>query len=109
MYYISTAGEGLNSPPLQGETVADAVVIGGGLTGISAAYHLARAGADVVVLEAETVGAGASGRNGGQLIPGLRLDWEQAARDWGWRARRPCTGWGWTRAIWSGRWPRIAI
>ena len=83
MYYISTAGEGLNSPPLQGETVADAVVIGGGLTGISAAYHLARAGADVVVLEAETVGAGASGRNGGQLIPGLRLDWEQAARDWG--------------------------
>ncbi len=80
MYYQATAGEELNGPPLQRDVQADVVVIGGGLTGISAAYHLARAGCTVVVLEAETLGAGASGRNGGQLIPGFRLDWQAQAR-----------------------------
>lgn len=53
------------APVLQGELQADVAIIGAGFTGICAALHLAEAGADVVVLEAETVGWGASGRNGG--------------------------------------------
>jgi gamma-glutamylputrescine oxidase len=48
----------------------DVAVIGGGFTGLSAAYHLARRGACVVVLEASTVGAGASGRTGGIVLEG---------------------------------------
>lgn len=52
-------------PVLQGELAVDVVVIGGGFTGMSAALHLAESGASVAVLEAETPGFGASGRNGG--------------------------------------------
>lgn len=56
-------------PKLQGEVEADAVVIGGGFTGLSSALHLARRGLSVVLLEANAVGWGASGRNNGQVIP----------------------------------------
>lgn len=56
-------------PKLQGEVEADAVVIGGGFTGLSSALHLARRGLSVVLLEATAVGWGASGRNNGQVIP----------------------------------------
>lgn len=50
------------------------LVIGGGFQGLSAALHLAEAGTEVVLLEAHTPGYGASGRNGGQVIPGLKDD-----------------------------------
>lgn len=64
-------------PPLSGDTRADVCVIGGGYTGLSAALHLAQGGADVVLVEAHRVGFGASGRNGGQVGSGQRLDqWE---------------------------------
>ena len=46
---------------------ADIVVIGGGVSGLSSAYFLARAGKDVVVVEKGTVGGEASGRNGGMI------------------------------------------
>jgi glycine/D-amino acid oxidase-like deaminating enzyme len=49
----------------------DVAVIGGGFTGLAAARQLAKAGAKVAVLEAERVGSGASGRNGGHLNNGL--------------------------------------
>ena len=52
-------------PALDGDIRADVAVIGGGFTGVSAALHLARDGVDVALLEAETPGFGASGRNGG--------------------------------------------
>ena len=49
-------------------------MIGGGFTGLSAALHMAQHGARVVILEALDIGWGASGRNNGQVIPGLKLD-----------------------------------
>lgn len=65
--------------PVEGETPglketvrADVCVIGGGFTGISAALHLAERGARVVLVEARTIGFGASGRNGGQIHTGHR-------------------------------------
>lgn len=56
-------------PALKGSIKANIVVIGGGLTGLSAALHLARKGHAVTLLEGKTVGFGGSGRNNGQVIP----------------------------------------
>src|ERR1700681_4426631 len=52
----------------------DVAIVGAGYTGLAAARHLARAGASVVVLERDHIGAGASSRNGGQVLTGLKLD-----------------------------------
>jgi gamma-glutamylputrescine oxidase len=71
-YYVATANPWREQPALDGERAADLVVVGGGCTGLSTALHAARAGLSVVVLEGGRVGWGASGRNGGQIIPGLR-------------------------------------
>lgn len=57
-------------PPLFGQTTADVCIIGAGYTGLSAAWHLAQKGLDVVVLDAHRAGFGASGRNGGQVGSG---------------------------------------
>jgi glycine/D-amino acid oxidase-like deaminating enzyme len=61
-------------PPSAIPDRADVVVVGAGYTGLSAARHLAGAGASVLVLEREHVGWGASSRNGGQVLTGLKLD-----------------------------------
>ena len=60
--------------PLRGETRADVCIVGGGYTGLSAALHLREMGYEVALLEAHRVGFGASGRNGGQLGSGQRMD-----------------------------------
>ncbi|HVY13621.1 MAG TPA: FAD-binding oxidoreductase, partial [Rhodopila sp.] len=52
----------------------DFAIIGAGFTGLSTALHLAEAGREVVVIEAREPGWGASGRNGGQVNPGLKYD-----------------------------------
>lgn len=75
--YAATAETPLSFPPLDQAVKADVAIIGGGYTGLSAALHLAEAGIDVVIVEAERVGFGASGRNGGQLHSGQRRD-----QDW---------------------------
>ncbi len=59
---------------LKGQKRADICVIGAGYTGLSAALHLAEAGRKVVLLDAQRVGFGASGRNGGQLGSGQRME-----------------------------------
>jgi len=61
-------------PPLEGEVRADVCVVGGGITGCSAALELAERGYSVVLLEAGVIGYGASGRSGGQILPGLGTD-----------------------------------
>ncbi|MER8461315.1 FAD-dependent oxidoreductase [Mesorhizobium sp. M1396] len=53
---------------------ADVVIVGGGIMGLSTALHAARLGLSVQVLEAGEIGQGASGLNGGQVIPGLKYD-----------------------------------
>ncbi len=70
--WTATAHPAPDRPALTGAAEADVVVIGGGFTGLSAALHLAEGGARVILLEAETPGWGASGRNGGQVNPGLK-------------------------------------
>ena len=75
-WYAATAHDSPSYPPLQGATRADAVVVGAGFTGLSAALHLAQEGLDVVLVDAHRVGFGASGRNGGQLGSGQRQDHE---------------------------------
>ena len=69
--------------PASGEVRADVAIIGAGYTGLSAALHLAEAGADVVVLDAAYPGFGASGRNGGQVIPGLKYDPDELEHRYG--------------------------
>ena len=71
-YYAATANDLRERPALEAEVRADACVVGGGFTGLSAALHLAERDYDVVLLEAERLGWGASGRNGGQMNSGQR-------------------------------------
>ncbi len=69
-----TAPPGPECARLDGVRNAQIAVIGAGYTGLSAALHLAQAGRDVAVLESAEVGEGASGVNGGQVIPGVKHD-----------------------------------
>lgn len=79
-YYKRTMADQTARPALSGTVECDAVVIGGGLAGLSTALQLARAGKRVTVLEAESVGFGASGRNGGFVSPGYATGGEDIAR-----------------------------
>jgi gamma-glutamylputrescine oxidase len=71
-WYESSVGERPEYPQLDGSQTCDVLIIGGGYTGVSAAYHLAAKGLSVVLLEQCRLGDGASGRNGGQLNTGQR-------------------------------------
>ncbi len=73
-YYAATANRELGLRRLEAPLRVDVCVIGGGYTGLSAALNLAEQGVDVVLLEASRIGFGASGRNGGQLGSGQRVD-----------------------------------
>lgn len=81
--WSATANPAPARPALSGSAEADTVIIGGGFTGLSAAVHLAEAGQSVVLLEAETPGWGASGRNGGQVNPGLKANPEETEARFG--------------------------
>jgi gamma-glutamylputrescine oxidase len=70
-YYTATKRIDLATTPLPGDETTDVAIIGGGITGVSAALHLAEKGYKTTLLEAEHIGWGASGRNGGQALPGF--------------------------------------
>lgn len=71
-YYAATAHRWRSSYEMGEDLSFDVAVIGGGFTGLSAALACAERGFSVILIEREHIGFGASGRNGGQLIPGLR-------------------------------------
>src|SRR5215469_15312242 len=81
--YAETARPPVDTPRLDGDKRVSVAVVGGGFTGLSAALHLAERGVDVAVLEAHEPGWGASGRNGGQVNPGLKHDPDQVEADFG--------------------------
>jgi glycine/D-amino acid oxidase-like deaminating enzyme len=72
--WAATAQPGEPAPALAESARADVCVIGAGYAGLSTALHLAERGVSAVVLEAKEPGYGGSGRNGGQVIPGLKYD-----------------------------------
>ena len=71
-YYVATANPFAPAPRLKREMRVDVVIIGGGYTGLHAALECRERGFSVALLEAGRIGWGASGRNGGQAIPGWR-------------------------------------
>lgn len=87
-WYAETATPLTPFAALRGDVTCDVCIIGGGFTGLSAALHLAERGYDVVLLEAQRLGFGASGRNGGQVGMGQRLDQDALERMVGMTAAR---------------------
>ncbi|MDR7481459.1 MAG: FAD-dependent oxidoreductase [Armatimonadota bacterium] len=75
-------------PALRGETRASVAIIGAGLTGVSTAYWLAERRVTAVVLDAEAIAAGATGRNGGFLLEGTSPDFTDLATRYGRQAAR---------------------
>jgi glycine/D-amino acid oxidase-like deaminating enzyme len=73
-WYEASVTRGPDDPPLLGACTADVCIVGAGFAGLSAAIELRRRGFSVIVLEAERPGWGASGRNGGQVLPGYAGD-----------------------------------
>ena len=77
----STPSGDYGSTPIPKEV--DVAVVGGGFTGLSTAYHAAKAGKSVALLEANTVNWGASGRNGGMATTGLAIGFRSAMKRYG--------------------------
>lgn len=76
-YYSRTLTDRTERPALSCDITCDTVIIGGGLAGLTTALQLSRGGQKVVVLEAKSIGFGASGRNGGFVSAGYATDVEQ--------------------------------
>ncbi len=93
-YYAATVNKVTDYAPLRGAHDADVCVVGAGFTGISTALHLAERGYKVHVVEANKVGWGATGRNGGQIIGGISAE-EKIARHLGREGER---------IMWEMRW-----
>ena len=85
--YAATAVPPLPLPPLDADRNVAVAIVGGGFAGLSTALHLAEQGIEALVLEAREPGWGASGNNGGQLNPGLKLDPDTVEAEFGARSR----------------------
>ena len=81
--WAATAVEAPETRPLQQDHETDVAVIGAGFTGLNAALALRAAGRDVTVLDGGEIGQGCSGRNGGQVNPGWKMDLSDIANHYG--------------------------
>ena len=79
-HYSRTGHQSDGFSALEGEVEAEVCVIGGGLAGLNTALGLAERGHQVVLLEGKRIGWGASGRNGGFVVPGYALSAEALHR-----------------------------
>jgi glycine/D-amino acid oxidase-like deaminating enzyme len=79
----ATAGAGPEVSPLPGDRDCDVAIVGAGFTGLSTALHLAERGINAICIDAEGPGFGASGRNGGQVLPGFKLYPDQLVAEYG--------------------------
>ena len=70
-YYAATANNSTRYPALRGTVQADVCVVGGGFSGVATALTMAERGYSVALVEANRIGWGATGRNGGQMIFGF--------------------------------------
>ena len=82
-YYAATAHPWRSASQICDALSFDVAVVGGGFTGLSAALACAERGFSVILIEREHIGFGASGRNGGQLIPGLRWSASELETEFG--------------------------
>ncbi|MEZ5927395.1 MAG: FAD-binding oxidoreductase [Parvularculaceae bacterium] len=92
-YYAATANDASRYPALDGDISVDVCIIGGGFSGVASALTLAERGRSVALVEANRIGWGASGRNGGQVLPAWSGEGEmvrqlgQEASEFLWRTR----------------------
>ncbi len=82
-YYSASTPVVPSYKALKGDITADVCIVGAGYTGLSSALHLAKRGYKVVILEAETVAFGASGRNGGHVGTGQRMEQQDIEKKFG--------------------------
>ena len=82
-YYAASAHPAPKRPAFEGEATPDVCIVGAGYTGLSAGIDLAAKGHQVMILEANRVGWGASGRNGGQIVNGLNAGLDTVERRYG--------------------------
>ncbi|RAB63565.1 NAD(P)/FAD-dependent oxidoreductase, partial [Burkholderia multivorans] len=78
--WAATATPASATPALDASASCDVAIVGSGFTGLSTALHLAERGVNVRVIDGAQPGWGASGRNGGQVIPGLKYDPDELVR-----------------------------
>ncbi|MBU8879283.1 FAD-binding oxidoreductase [Bacillus sp. FJAT-29790] len=79
----ATERERINRTSLTGDKECDVVIIGGGFSGLSTAYHLQKSNCQTTILEKGRIGDGASGKNGGQMLTGYVLSMSQLAKKYG--------------------------
>jgi gamma-glutamylputrescine oxidase len=82
-YWAATRGSGYDFDELTADRETDILIVGAGFTGLSAAYRIRSMGGDCTVLEANDVGWGASGRNGGMVVPRFKHTFPALAKDYG--------------------------
>lgn len=93
--WAETAAEpALDLPTLGADESCDVLIIGAGFCGLSAAIHLASEKKNVIVVDEQTVGWGASGRNGGQVIAGLKIDIDESIEQFGKKSGRALIDFG---------------
>ena len=81
--WMATATNLEECPELNENIETEVAIIGAGFTGCSAALHLRENNIDVTVIDAGQPGIGASGRNGGQVNPGIKRTLQEVQQTWG--------------------------